>query len=156
MPKILFPLFMLFFLALSGCAVLQGPAELPPSAIKTQDGTIVTLEDVLFEFDEAILRPQGWEMVSAIGRYMQRYPEIKAHIAGHTDNIGDAAYNLELSRRRAEAVRNILRARGVAAARISVRNYGAERPVADNSSADGRRKNRRVELTLSPLPATPR
>jgi outer membrane protein OmpA-like peptidoglycan-associated protein len=138
-------------LTLNACThLIYPPVELPPSAIKMQDGDQVILEDVLFEFDEAILRPQGWELVSAIARYMHSYPHVKVHVSGHTDNLGVPAYNLELSRRRAEAVRNILRARGIEAARITTSYYGAERPLVDNLTVENRQKNRRVEMMLTP------
>jgi outer membrane protein OmpA-like peptidoglycan-associated protein len=135
-------------LLVSGCANLM-PVELPASAVKTEHGTLITLEDILFEYDEAILRPAGWELVSTIGHYVTQNPGITVRVEGHTDNVGSTEYNMQLSKRRAETVRNVLRARGVESSRISVENYGESKPIADNETEEGRRQNRRVEVTLS-------
>jgi outer membrane protein OmpA-like peptidoglycan-associated protein len=77
------------------------------------------------------------------------YPELRFTIEGHTDNVGSDATNSELSLRRALSVRDYLIGLGVAASRIDVDGYGPSRPVADNSTADGRARNRRVEIVIS-------
>ena len=69
-------------------------------------------------------------------------------IQGHTDNIGSAAYNKDLSQRRAESVRTYLIGKGVAEGRLTAHGYGLEQPVADNKTEKGRAKNRRVEFRL--------
>ena len=71
---------------------------------------------------------------------------MKVEVAGHTDSIGTDEYNQGLSLRRAEAVRNYLVDKGIAADRLSIKGYGESQPVADNATADGRFMNRRVEL----------
>jgi outer membrane protein OmpA-like peptidoglycan-associated protein len=71
---------------------------------------------------------------------------VRIEVAGHTDSAGKQAYNLDLSKRRASSVRNYLVSRGIAGSRIEVKGYGPAHPVADNATAEGRAKNRRVEL----------
>jgi len=77
---------------------------------------------------------------------MKAEPEMKVSIEGHTDNTGDPAANKKLSERRAKAVQESLVAKGIAAARLSSRGWGQEKPVADNRSEEGKAKNRRVEI----------
>ena len=77
------------------------------------------------------------------------YPDLDFKIEGHTDSTGSAATNTELSLRRAITVRDYLIGQGVPAPRIDVDGFGPDRPVADNSTADGRARNRRVEIVLS-------
>ena len=79
---------------------------------------------------------------------MVKKSDWKIKIAGHTDSQGKAQSNLILSKKRAEAVRDFLVQRGVATDRIIVQYYGEEKPVADNNTAEGRQKNRRVEMEI--------
>jgi outer membrane protein OmpA-like peptidoglycan-associated protein len=81
--------------------------------------------------------------------FLQKYPERRVLIEGHTDSVGSDAYNLDLSQRRADAVRDFLLQNGVNAAQISTRGYGKASPVASNATAEGRQQNRRVELIIS-------
>jgi outer membrane protein OmpA-like peptidoglycan-associated protein len=71
---------------------------------------------------------------------------VNIEVAGHTDSRGSDAYNIKLSQRRAEAVRDYLISKGIAADRLSAKGYGESQPVADNATDEGRFKNRRVEL----------
>jgi outer membrane protein OmpA-like peptidoglycan-associated protein len=81
--------------------------------------------------------------------FLQTYPERRVVIEGHTDRGGAEAYNLDLSQRRAEAVRDCLRQNGVNAAPRSPRGAGKASPVASNDTAEGRQQNRRVELIIA-------
>jgi OmpA-OmpF porin, OOP family len=74
------------------------------------------------------------------------------HVEGHTDNVGTAEYNLDLSLRRATAVRDFLVSQGVAAERLTVEGLGFARPVAENDTEAGRQKNRRVDLVINEKP----
>jgi outer membrane protein OmpA-like peptidoglycan-associated protein len=76
-------------------------------------------------------------------------PELRVEVEGHTDSTGPAKYNLELSRRRAEAVLAFLGSRGVPLERLRARGYGEAQPVADNATEGGRRRNRRVDIVIS-------
>ena len=77
---------------------------------------------------------------------LKDWGDVKVEVAGHTDSVGTEEYNMGLSLRRAEAVRQYLVGKGIAADRLIVRGYGESRPVADNATAEGRFQNRRVEL----------
>lgn len=117
---------------------------------QTARGTIVSLADILFDFNKATLRREVEFNLVKIATILEQFPEMQ-HIAveGHTDNVGSESYNLELSRKRAQAVRDFLVQQGVTAGRLTVEGYGFSRPVADNSTDDGRQKNRRVDLVIN-------
>ena len=79
---------------------------------------------------------------------MQHHPTLRIELGGHTDNVGNAAANQKLSEQRAKAVYDYLVQHGIAAGRLSYKGYGQTQPVADNSTADGRRQNRRTVFTI--------
>ncbi|WP_027994614.1 OmpA family protein [Simplicispira psychrophila] len=118
-------------------------------AQQTERGLLVTLGDVLFAFDKAELSAQAAPRLDKLARFLTQFPERKMLIEGYTDSVGNEAYNLSLSERRAQAVRDALVQRGVDSARISARGFGKAHPVADNGSADGRAMNRRVEIVIA-------
>ncbi len=106
----------------------------------------LTLEGVNFDSDSARLRPESLAILDNAAATLKEWGEVKVEVAGHTDSVNSDAYNLRLSQRRAEAVRAYLIKRGVAADRLTAKGYGESSPVADNKTAAGRYKNRRVEL----------
>jgi len=118
-------------------------------AKQTDRGLVLTLGDVLFETGKADLRPGALRNLYPLVTFLQKYPENRALIEGHTDSVGSEAYNLDLSQRRADAVRNFLLQNGVNAAQITTRGYGKASPVASNDTVEGRQQNRRVELIIS-------
>jgi len=77
-----------------------------------------------------------------------KYPKLRIEVQGHTDSTGSERYNLQLSQRRAEAVREYLIAQGVAPGQVEARGYGEMQPIADNSTAEGRARNRRVVMRV--------
>lgn len=112
-------------------------------------GTIVSLADILFDFDKATLRRDVELNLVKIATILNQYPEMKVQIEGHTDAVGTDEYNLGLSQRRAQAVYEFMIAQGdVAQARLNHEGYGESRPVADNDTEEGRQKNRRVDLVI--------
>lgn len=120
---------------------------------RTDRGLVVTLSgDVLFEFDRAALLPTAQDKLSRLAAALAK-TDLKASIEGHTDAVGADAYNLQLSTRRAEAVRDQLVAHGVAAERLKVVGAGETRPIASNASSEGRAMNRRVEIIIETPPA---
>jgi outer membrane protein OmpA-like peptidoglycan-associated protein len=125
----------------------QRIAELDAKA--TERGLIVTLGDVLFETAKADLKGGASANLGKLARFLNEYSERSVIIEGHTDNVGREDYNLGLSQRRADSVRNFLIAQGVAASRISATGMGEAVPVADNGSSTGRQQNRRVEVIIS-------
>lgn len=108
----------------------------------------VPVYGIYFEFASADLKAASVPTLRQIASVMQQHPDWTITIEGHTDSIGGAASNLELSKRRAEAVRSELTRRyGVPAARLATQGYGLSRPLAPNKSMEGRAQNRRVELS---------
>jgi OOP family OmpA-OmpF porin len=102
-----------------------------------------------FDIDQAVIRPEYRDQVAKVGDFMKKYPTTTAVIEGHTDNVGSAQHNLDLSQRRAEAVVNYLVDNyGIDRSRLSAKGYGLTRPVADNGSDEGRQKNRRMEAII--------
>lgn len=99
-----------------------------------------------FDTNKAELKPDGQATVREIVALLKSAPGLQVAIEGHTDNVGNAAANKTLSENRAKAVMAAVVAGGVAPGRLAAAGFGAERPVADNRSEEGRAKNRRVEL----------
>jgi outer membrane protein OmpA-like peptidoglycan-associated protein len=105
---------------------------------------------VLFDYDKAVLKPAGIQALAPVVKELREQPSLRASIVGHTDSDGSDAYNLGLSKRRAESVRNYLVAQGIAASRLTTDWKGEREPVAPNTTAEGKAQNRRVVITLSP------
>ena len=121
------------------------PAPLAPVAEPVPVATLV-LEGVNFEFDKAVIRPQDYAILDQNIVALKEWGDVDVEVAGHTCSIGTEEYNLGLSQRRAEAVRNYLVSKGVSADRLTVRGYGESRPAVSNDTREGRVQNRRVEL----------
>jgi len=117
----------------------------PKGAVVDKRGCWV-VEDVAFEFDRWNIRPEYYPVLDRMAGVFEKNPELKVELQGYTDNIGTDAYNLRLSKKRAESVMNYFIKKGIARDRMYVIGYGAQRPIADNATAEGRAKNRRVEL----------
>jgi outer membrane protein OmpA-like peptidoglycan-associated protein len=103
--------------------------------------------DAHFDFGSAKLKPAGERKIDEIVQAMQESPEVRIMVEGYTDSVGSEPYNQRLSERRADAVRDYMTARGIAAARIETRGHGEASPVASNDTAEGRAQNRRVVIT---------
>ncbi|MCC5887062.1 MAG: OmpA family protein [Gammaproteobacteria bacterium] len=120
----------------------------------TDRGLVLTLGDLLFAFDSADLRAGLTSNLDRLVTFLQEYPNRNAVIEGHTDNVGNAEYNRNLSQRRADSVRLYLVEQGVEPGRLSASGFGQSRPLADNNSDSGRERNRRVEIIIdNPAPA---
>jgi OOP family OmpA-OmpF porin len=101
-----------------------------------------------FAFDSDEIEPRDLAALDELGRVLQRNPNLRVRIEGHTDSVGSVAHNQALSERRAAAVRrHLIDVSGVAASRIQIWGYGATRPAYPNDTAEGRRGNRRTEIT---------
>lgn len=119
------------------------------AAKKTERGMVITLGDVLFGTDLSRLNPDGMRTAQKLAQVLQQNPKRTVLIEGFTDSTGTAAHNLELSDKRASAVRRALLEQGVPDSRIATRGYGEAHPVAANDTAGNRQLNRRVEIILS-------
>jgi len=108
----------------------------------------IVLRGVNFESNSDRLLPGATRVLDDTAASLNKYPDIRLEVGGHTDSDGAASYNESLSERRAVTVRDYLAARGVAMSRMTVRGYGETQPIADNSTADGKAENRRVVLRI--------
>ena len=117
-------------------------------AVDTDRGMVITLGDVLFSTGKADLQPGAMSTIERLALFMAEYPAKTVLIAGYTDDVGSENFNLGLSDRRAASVRNALLAAGVSPLRISTIGYGEARPIASNSTPEGRQMNRRVEIVI--------
>lgn len=127
--------------------LLEQPVRSAPFELTTtQRGESVTLNDLLFDFEEDTLRPQADSIIEQAAKYLNDDRTRVALIEGHTDHTGDARYNVMLSEARSQTVRDALIAAGAPASRIHTDGFGETRPVATNSTPEGRQQNRRVEI----------
>jgi outer membrane protein OmpA-like peptidoglycan-associated protein len=115
----------------------------------TDRGALVTLGDVLFEFNRADIKATGQNELRKLAEFLKKHPDRQVLIEGHTDDIGSNSYNENLSRRRAEAVASALSAMGVPSPRVTSVGYGESYPVAANNTDTNRALNRRVEVYIS-------
>jgi outer membrane protein OmpA-like peptidoglycan-associated protein len=115
----------------------------------TARGLIVSMPDVLFDFNKYTLKPEARERLARISGIVLAYPDLKLEIEGYTDSIGSDEYNQTLSEKRAEAVRDYLVSSAVPMNSVAARGLGKADPIADNATAAGRKLNRRVEMIVS-------
>jgi len=115
---------------------------------ETARGLIVSVPDILFEFDQATLKPEAREILSKVCGILLVAPEQMLDIEGHTDSVGEPGYNQQLSEQRALSVHNYLVSCGLDADGVSWQGFGETRPVASNDTNDGRSQNRRVEIVI--------
>jgi len=106
---------------------------------------------VLFDFNKAVLKPEAKAQLAAVLQALKEQPSLRVQVAGHTDSVGSDAYNMGLSKRRAEAVVDyLIKSSPTARENFAVEWFGKRQPIASNDTAEGRAQNRRVEITLSP------
>ncbi len=108
--------------------------------------------NITFATDSAEIASSFYAPLNNLASSFRQYNQNSIEIVGHTDSTGSRAYNQTLSQRRAQSVADYLRAQGVDGTRLSTYGAGPDQPVASNATADGRAQNRRVEVTLRPLP----
>ena len=122
------------------------------SILQTRDsarGLIVNMSDVLFDTGSYTLKPGAREKLAKISGIVLAHPGLNLQIEGHTDSVGSDEMNQQLSERRADSVRDFLAEQGVPGSAISARGFGKSQPVAGNDTAEGRQRNRRVELVVN-------
>jgi len=115
------------------------------------DGILLNLPDVTFAVDSTEISPSFQSALDRVAQSMVQYPDSLIDVYGHTDSTGSDQYNMALSQRRADAVSRYLISRGVSSARLQAKGMGESYPVADNATADGRARNRRVEVKITPV-----
>ena len=122
-------------------------ADFVPAPVKEK----ITLDmNLQFGLNKAAITPQHHDSLKKLADFLKEYPEINADIEGHTCSLGTAVYNMGLSIRRAENVKKFLVENyGIDASRLAIHGYGLTRPIADNSTREGRVKNRRVHVVVS-------
>jgi outer membrane protein OmpA-like peptidoglycan-associated protein len=141
---------------LQGFRSAVAPAETTLDQRLTRLGAEVTSTEVtirlpgsvLFDFDSAQIRPDAERTLAEVAEVIRGYPKRPVRIEGHTDSVASDDYNQKLSERRAASVRAWLAGRDVEGARLATRGFGETRPVADNGTAEGRQRNRRVEVII--------
>jgi len=122
------------------------------SILQTRDsarGLIVNMSDVLFDTGSYTLKPGAREKLAKISGIVLAHPGLTLQIEGHTDSVGADEFNQQLSERRADSVRDFLAEQGVAPSSITAKGFGKSQPVASNDTAEGRQRNRRVELVVN-------
>jgi outer membrane protein OmpA-like peptidoglycan-associated protein len=107
-------------------------------------------QDLLFATDSASVRPDLTADLRTVAASLLKYPNSRIEVIGHTDNTGSAAYNQDLSQRRAVSVAGVLRESGVPSGRLAAYGRGEDQPVASNLTPEGRAQNRRVEIIIRP------
>ncbi len=119
-----------------------------PDLSALNKGAAITLPNLYFIQSTATLLPASRPVLNALARTLRAQPALKLEIAGHTDNVGEAALNLRLSEQRARVVRQYLVQQGIDSVRLTARGYGSAKPVADNQDVQQRPRNRRVEVIV--------
>jgi outer membrane protein OmpA-like peptidoglycan-associated protein len=123
------------------------------AAAVSREGNLLAVTfkgDVTFDTNSVVVRPGLYSELDRVARVMNQYPNTLIRVEGHTDSKGSNEYNMDLSNRRANSVRNLLVQRGIAGSRIEVVGFGETMPVASNTTEAGRQKNRRVEIKIAP------
>ncbi len=122
------------------------PAGMAVDAVGCPQKGSITLEGVTFDYNSATLTASSSAALEQVAAGLKKYPRLKVELQGHTDSKGPDAYNLTLSQKRADAVRNYLLQAGVPSTQMTAKGYGEGQPIADNTSDEGRAKNRRVVM----------
>jgi outer membrane protein OmpA-like peptidoglycan-associated protein len=119
------------------------------TVVRQGEGILVNFDSgILFDVDQANLKPAAKSNLHNLAASLQNTPETNITIIGHTDNTGTAEHNMDLSIRRAAAVRSFIAADNVSTSRLATSGKGESEPIADNTTADGRAQNRRVEIAI--------
>ena len=116
--------------------------------VKLELGKIIRLKDIYFETNKADLLPRSNVELDKLANILRENPKLEIEIVGHTDNVGDAVYNLTLSRRRAAMVMDYLIHSGIVASRLRTNGFGDRQPIASNEAEETRQMNRRVEFRV--------
>jgi len=137
------------------CPAEKGPADDDPTkngcpkSVRVVENEIVILEQVQFDTGKATIKQASNELLNEVAQVLTQHPEMtKIEVQGHTDNRGAAGLNKKLSQARADAVRKALVQLGVSADRLVTKGYGPDKPIDENSTDEGRQRNRRVQFVI--------
>jgi outer membrane protein OmpA-like peptidoglycan-associated protein len=138
------------------CPMTPGPVGnqgCPPkyTGVIITDTHIKIDQKIYFEYNKAVIKPISFSILNEVAKVLKDYPNITICVEGHTDSRGSERYNLKLSQRRAEAVREYLMAQGISPQRLTAKGYGESRPIASNRTKVGRAANRRVEFVRTDI-----
>jgi outer membrane protein OmpA-like peptidoglycan-associated protein len=136
------------YAAILACYNLPAKAKVEKAAAVESDRTAwVVASDYLFDFDKSVIKKQYYSKLDEVAALIKKDPKLRVEIQGHTDSVGSDKYNMGLSKRRAEAVRTyFIKKAGISADRLTAVGFGESKPVAPNTTKEGRAKNRRVEV----------
>jgi len=126
--------------------VVPAPVVTPPPAPPVAEQGAIIFRNIQFDLNKAVLREESYPILDEVTDYMKANPNVKMEVQGHTCNLGTPAYNLGLSDRRANAVRDYLVKNGVTAGSLTAKGYGLTQPIAPNDKEENRALNRRVEF----------
>jgi len=124
------------------------PVKVDVQMQQVKVGKSYDLEDVYFSINSAELNNRSKRVIDGFYEFLKDNPSIKVEVQGHTDNVGNDKFNLELSRDRAKSVYNYIMEKGISAQQISSKGYGETKPIASNATEDGRSKNRRTVFVI--------
>jgi OOP family OmpA-OmpF porin len=134
------------YAAILACYYLPAPAKVE-KAVEPDRTAWVIASDYLFDFDKSVIKKKYYSKLDEIAVMIKKDPKLKVEVQGHTDSVGSDKYNMGLSMRRANAVRDyLIKKGGIAADRLTAVGFGESKPIAPNTTKEGRAKNRRVEL----------
>ncbi len=109
--------------------------------------------DVMFDLNSSVLKTGAYDEIDRVATVLNKYPQTRIRIEGHTDSTGSETHNMELSQKRAEAVKNSLMSRNVDPARLETVGFGESKPIASDDTEAGRQMNRRVTVVIIPIEA---
>ncbi|HET9487301.1 MAG TPA: OmpA family protein [Chryseosolibacter sp.] len=115
---------------------------------KAEEGNTAVLQNIFFDVDKFDLKEKSITELQKVLRFLKENPALRVEISGHTDDTGSAAHNVQLSGKRAQAVYNYLVSNGIDSKRLAPKGYGSSKPLAENTTEEGRQKNRRIEFKL--------
>ncbi len=117
--------------------------------VKWEEDQTFILDHIYFETNSANLKSESYDQLDELADWLIKHENSIIEIAGHTDNVGDEGYNEKLSKLRVRSVGlYLIKVRGIKKSRLMAKGYGSSHPIADNSTEEGRQKNRRVEFTI--------
>ena len=124
------------------------PGKLDFKLQQLKTGGSYKVDNILFDTDSYVIKEESKLELQGLVRFLELNTDLKIEVAGHTDDVGDAQSNLELSQNRAKAVRDLVVAEGIAGERVSFKGYGETKPVASNDTEKGRARNRRTAVKI--------